>query len=491
MIHRTWLLAAAPLALAGCMTSTGDTAMLSAGQTSPITQAERQQGTAANAGIVAEFGGAYTGPQSAYIERIGQKVAVQSGLSTNAGAFDVTTLNSAVNNAFAVPGGYIYVTRQLVALMNDEAELAAVLGHEVAHVAARHSAQRQSVAQRNSILGALGQAIVGAVAGNSGLAGLASRGIGTGAQLATLGYSRGQETQSDDLGIAYLTRASYDPSALSTMLESLAAQNALDQRIRGDARSMPAWASTHPDPGARVQRAAQRAQAEGVTGGLRNRDAFLAAIDGMPYGDDPAQGVIQGQSFLYPTGRVAFTVPQGFTMQNSAKAVSISGPNAQAQFATARYDGNIERYVQTVLGGLSGNGTTPAATVRRTTIGGMPAGIASVRANSGSGAVDATIVAYAPSNAQAYHFVILAPAGQGVGALEPMVESFRRMSTADAAAVKSRRLRVVTVGATDTVAGLANRMAFDDQKLERFLVLNRLSANARLRAGEKVKIVTY
>lgn len=485
-----WFMAAAPLALSACAVPMAETAPLAAGQATPITASERQQGTQAHAGLVAEFGGAFSGSQAAYVERIGRNVAVKSGLSSDPGAFDVTLLNSPVNNAFAVPGGYVYATRQLVALMNDEAELAAVLGHEVAHVAARHSQQRQAVTQRNTLLGALGQAIVGAVGGDSGLADLLGRGIGTGAQLATLGYSRGQETQSDDLGIQYLVRAGYDPAALATMLESLAAQNALDQRLSGNARTLPEWASTHPDPASRIQRAASQAAATGASG-TRNREAFLTAINGMMYGDDPAQGVIEGRSFLYPTGRVAFSVPQGFTMQNSARAVSISGEGAQAQFGSAAYSGNIESYVRSVFAGLSSGGTVPQFQVQRTTIGGIPAATATVRASSGSNPIDATVVAYAVSNTQAYHFVIVTAAGQGAGALAPMVQSFRRMTASEVSEIRPRYVRVVMVGSGDTAASLAARMAFDDNKLERFRVLNRLSATATLRAGERVKIVTY
>ena len=127
---------------------------LQAGRAQPITAQERQQGAQANPSLTAEYGGALTGRQAAYVESIGRRIATQSGLSNSPGAFNVTLLNSPIDNAFAIPGGYVYVTRNLVALMNDEAELAAVMGHEVAHVAARHSRQRQSRAQRNVLGGA-------------------------------------------------------------------------------------------------------------------------------------------------------------------------------------------------------------------------------------------------------------------------------------------------------------------------------------------------
>ncbi|TPG13191.1 M48 family metalloprotease [Sphingomonas oligophenolica] len=459
------------------------------GRAAPITAAERQQGNQTNASITAQYGGALAGRQAAYVEAVGRRIAVQSGLSSSPQAFDVKLLNSPVENAFAIPGGYVYVTRNLVALMNDEAELAAVMGHEVGHVAARHSAKRQSAATRNSIFGSLGQAIVGAIAGNSAIGGLLSRGVGVGSQLATLGYSRGQETQADDLAIRYLASAGYDPLALSTVLESLARQTALEGRISGDARAVPQWASTHPDPAARVRRAAQQAAA--IRGGeqARNRDAFLTAIDGMMYGDDPQQGVIDGRTFLYPAFGVAFDVPQGFTLQNGSDAVAISGQGAQANFGALPFTGDLDRYVQSVVQSIGGSPS--AAPLQRNTVNGFRTAYTQLRAVSSNTPVDVTIFAYQLGSTRAAHFVIVAPAGSGAGALEPMLGSLRRLSNDDAARVRPRYLRAVTVRSGDTAQSLSARMAYDDLRLERFLVLNRLDPREPLQPGEKVKVVTY
>ncbi|OYW83415.1 MAG: peptidase M48 Ste24p, partial [Sphingobium sp. 32-64-5] len=374
------------------------------------------------------------------------RVAVQSGLSSNPADFTVVLLDSPVDNAFATPGGYVYVTRGLLALMNDEAELAAVLGHEVGHVAARHSQRRQKTAQRNSILGVLGQVLVGAVAGDSGFGQLLGRGINTGAQLATLGYSRGQETESDDLAVNYLRGAGYDSDSLASMLASLASQNGLNKQLAGDARSVPEWASTHPDPGSRIRRAASRAQAVGGTNLPRNREAFLAAIDGMLYGDNPRQGMIVGRDFLHPELKLAFTIPQGFTMTNGARAVSITGPNTQAQFSSARLSGDLRSHVASLLQGLVGAQTN--ADVRTTTINGLPTAYTQARATSGRTQVDLTIFAYALGD-NAYHFAVLTPAGRGLGAATSLVESFRPLSSADAARVRPRYLRVVSVKSGD------------------------------------------
>ena len=493
MNRKLLLAAAAPVALAASALGLSQAAPAQAPaqqqQRAPFTASERQQAVQQHPALVAEFGGAYGGKQAPYVTQVAQRIAAPSGLS--ASTLNTTLLNSPVDNAFAVPGGYVYITRQLVALMNDEAELAAVMGHEVAHVAARHGQKRQSVAQRNNILGALGQAVVGAVTGNSTIGRYLGQGIGTGSQLATLGYSRGQETQSDDLAINYLVSAGYDPTALASMLRSLSAQQALDARLSGrDARSAPAWASTHPAPGARVQRAAQRAGAAGRSG-TRNREAFLASIDGMMYGEDPRQGIIEGRDFLHPDMRIAFTIPQGFAMQNGANAVTITGQSAQAQLSTAAYDGSLETYVGSVVRGLAGNASPPSAGVQRTSVNGIPAAYTSFRAASGNTQLDATVFAFAPARDRAYHFVILAPAGRGLGGLESMVQSFRTLSAQQAAAIRPRYLRVVTVGPRDTIASISERMAWPSARLERFLVLNGLDNTARLQPGQRVKIVTY
>ncbi|WP_088185418.1 M48 family metalloprotease [Sphingobium sp. Z007] len=459
---------------------------------SSISAQDKASGAKQHPELLKEFGGPYAGPQAKYVEGVGRRIAVQSGLSNAQGDFTVTLLNSPVNNAFAIPGGYVYVTRQLMALMNDEAELAGVLGHEVGHVAAQHGQRRQKAATRNAIGGALLGALAGAFLGDSGLAGLVQKGIGTGSQLLTLKFSRTQEYEADDLGIRYLASGGYDPRALSGMLASLAAQSNLDARLAGSARSMPEWASTHPDPGARVQRAANAAAATRATGAARNRDAFLNALDGVLYGDDPKQGVIDGNRFRHPDLRLSFAAPSGFGMENGADAVSITGSGGQAQFGAAPYSGNLAAYIDSVFAKLGGSdGGAPAGGVRRTTVNGLPAAYRTVRASSQSSEVDATVFAYDFGGGKAYHFLLLTPAGQGLGPFAAMVQSVQRLSAQEAAAIKPRRVDVVTVKAGDTVQTMAKRMAYSDYQLDRFLTMNALSANATLRPGQRVKIVTW
>ena len=462
-------------------------APLSAQTARNIGASDKATGAKANPELIAEFGGAVSGPQATYVAGIGKNIAIQSGLSNARDDFTVTLLNSSVNNAFAIPGGYVYTTRQLVALMNNEAELAGVLGHEVGHVAARHSKKRQSAATRNGLLGVLGQ-VLGSVVGG-GFGNVISQGAQYGAQYFTLSFSRAQETEADNLGIQYLKSAGYDGRAMSTVLQSLANQTALDARIMGTGGNrVPEWASTHPDPASRVRAALVRAGTSAT--GITNRDTFLSRIDGIMYGDDPKQGVVEGSRFTHPELRLTFQAPNGFYVVNGTRAVTIGGTSGKGEFSSAAYNGDLDSYIRSVFAGLGGQNQAqiPVSQIERTTVNGIPAAYATARVASGSGQVDVMVFAYEFSNGQAYHFTTISPAGQS-GAFDQMFRSMRRISASEAAAIKPRRIAIVTARSGDTVRSLAGRMAYSDYQLERFLVLNGLTANSTLSAGQKVKIV--
>nr|WP_284125178.1 M48 family metalloprotease [Parerythrobacter aestuarii] len=452
----------------------------------PISQSEAQQGAENHPKLLAEFGGAMSGPQAAYVEQVGKNIAVQSGLGNAREDFTVSLVNSPVNNAFAIPGGYIYTTRQLVALMNNEAELAAVLGHEVGHVAARHSQRRQQTAQRNSIAGLLGAVVSSVLLRDSGIGNTLSKAFLQGSQLLTLKFSRSQELQADELGIQYLTQAGYDPQAMSTVLRSLALQNSLDAQLQGRNASIPAWASTHPDPASRVRTASEKAQ--GLPGSVANRDTFLARIDGILYGDDPEQGVIEGQDFIHPDLRLRFSAPAGFYMVNGTRAVSINGQSGQAKLTLGQYNGDLEAYVRSAFAGLSNQQQISPASIRRTTVNGLPAAYGTARVNNGSSQIDLTVFAYEFAPNQAYHFQAITQADKA-NVFNSMYQSMRRISAAEAGAVIPRRIDVVTVQRGDSVASLARRMAYDTAQVERFRVLNALGTNDVLQAGQKVKLV--
>ena len=439
--------------------------------------------------LVKEYGGAEVGARAAYVEGVGRRVAAYSGVANPGQAYRFTTLNSAVENAFAVPGGYIYITRQLMALMDDEAELAFVLGHETGHIAANHAQARRSAAQRNSILGVLG-AIIGSSIGGNAFGNM----LAQSAQLRTLSFSRDQEYQADTLGTRYVVAAGYDPLGGANILASLGRADALQLRIQGKGnRSLPEWASTHPNSENRVQRERQLAIQSGRAGkGLRNRDAFLAQIEGLTVDDDPAQGVIEGRSFSHPDLRLQFVVPTGYLMQNSTSAVTIEGSAGKAQFSGGGYSGSLETYLDRVLYQLTGGRQQVAmAQPQQVNINGLPALVSIGRANTSSGAVDVSIMAYRWDRNTVYHFVMLTQAGSGVGPFTSMVNSLRRLTPQEASSIRPRVIDVVTVGRGDTIQSLSQRMAYRDFQVDRFRSLNGLAANAALIPGQRVKVVVY
>ncbi len=449
-------------------------------QSRSISASDKSQGAQAHPELMTQFGGAYSGPQADFVERVGKRVALQSGLSNSDRDFTVTLLNSPVENAFAIPGGYVYVTRQLLALMNSEAELASVLGHEVGHVAARHSNKRNT----RSTIGGLLAAGIGAVTG-SDLAGRLASGA---SQLYTLGFSRSQEYDADSLGVRYITGAGYDPYALSSMLTQLNAETTLDARISGrDANAVPSWMSTHPNGAERVARARKLAQDTRRAPSPAVQDvAFLRSLDGLRYDDDPGEGIVDGNTFRHPAMRLKFTVPQGYKIGNASDAVSVQGQGGQAQFRSGSSTNDLTSFVAQRFNDLGAR--IDQANVRPAQFGGRNAATATVTANANGQRVDATIVAYAFPGAT-YWFTLITPAGQGIGPFGSMLQSVATLTDAEAGAIKGKRIRIVQVKAGDTVDTLARQMAYPDYQRERFTTLNGIANNAVLRPGMLVKLV--
>ncbi|HEX3423407.1 MAG TPA: M48 family metalloprotease [Sphingomicrobium sp.] len=451
-----------------------------------IAQAQRE-----NAQLIEELGGAETGPRATYVESVGRRVAAYSGIASPGQQLHFTTLNSAVENAFSVPGGYVYITRQLMTLMGDESELAFALGHEVGHIAGNHAHQREEV-EREAAREALpyvwmGQ-IMGGVASEIALRSLLA------AKLQTLSFSREQEYEADTFGLRYMISAGYDPAGAAELLGSLARETALQARVQGRTnRRIPEWALTHPLSENRMQRVLQEVRGTGRLGkGLRNRDAFLNQIDGIYVDDDPAQGIIDGPTFTHPDLRIQFRVPTGYLMSNGTYAVTISGSAGKAQFSGGRASGSLDNYILRVFQQLiEGQGQIAIPQPKRMTVNGMPTEYTTAHVNTGSGMIDATVIAYQWDPQHIYHFAMLTQGGTGLGPFTPMVNSLRRISQAEADNIRPRIIHVVTVRAGETLQSLASKMAYRDYQLDRFLVLNGMTANSTLVPGQRVKLVVY
>ena len=258
--------------------------------------------------------GHYEGPAlDSYISGIGKKLGALSHQPNLEYSFKV--LDSPVVNAFAVPGGFVYLTRGILAYLNDEAELAGVIGHEIGHIAARHSAQQYSRAQAAQLGLGLGSVLSETFRKYAGLA-------QAGMSLLFLSYSRDNERQADDLGVLYSSKAGYDARNLANMFVTLERLNP------GEGRDgLPAWFSTHPNPPDRVaaiQKGAQEWQSQNPQVRIAtNRNEYLQKLDGLVFGDDPRQGYAEGQMFYHPGLKFQFPFPAGWTVNNTASQVQV------------------------------------------------------------------------------------------------------------------------------------------------------------------------
>jgi predicted Zn-dependent protease len=438
--------------------------------------------------IAAEFGGPYNDPDlQRYVTSIGNLLGQASDRPGAARGF--TILDSDIVNAFAVPSGDIFVTRGLIALANSEAELASVLGHEIAHVTAEHSENRQERGTYGA-LGALGAGLVGALLGAPQLGQLGQ----LGAQAWLSRYSREQETEADLLGIRFMSRAGYDPRAAAWFLKSLQDESELESKLTGAPRGDAAYSfmSDHPRTGERVQVAIEAASGVTVKDPMLARDIYLQKIDGLIWGSSPDQGVVRGRTFLHPKLRFGFEVPDGFRLVNGEAQVQAKGPNN----ALVVFDRNPQpfRGAPDVYISRAWAAKAQLSNLERFTVGGMPAATATTRAQlKNVGTVDVRFVAIAWSEDTFYRFLFVTPPN-GLRNLDPAfqrtAQSFHRLSEAEAAAIRPLRVRVVTVRQGDTIDSLARMMQVDRLQKEQLIVLNGMPADYQVKPGDKVKIVT-
>jgi predicted Zn-dependent protease len=448
-------------------------------------QEEKRIGAEEHPKMLARFGGVYDDIEiGAYVAGIGGRLVKSSELPNL--EFRFTVLNSPSVNAFALPGGYVYVTRGLLALANSEAELAGVLAHEIGHVTARHAAQRYN----RAIATSLGTAILGAVVQSPGVNQLAQ----IGGELFLKGFSREQEFQADTLGVRYMSRVGYDPEAQAAFLRTLSSHSDLERQLvagRDGRDSGQDFFATHPRTEDRVLKAIAAAQVSGVRAGAPlRREQYLRKMTGLLYGDDPEQGLVRGRSFVHPGLGFAFEVPPGYRLFNTERAVIAKGPeDARIRFDAAKKPtaADLTSYLaQTWARGLT------LTDVERITVNGMDAATGRASIRSAGKPADLRLVAVRFSKEEIYRIMMVTPLR-----IEPRVRrelqrttySFRRLTQREAAEYRPFRLGVIAVQPGDTIEALARRMPFDDYQVARFQTLNGLSANARVLPGQQVKIV--
>ncbi|MCA8928402.1 MAG: M48 family metalloprotease [Alphaproteobacteria bacterium] len=449
---------------------------------------ERRLGAEAHPKILQQFGGPYDDPKlQAYVNGIGQLLASSSELPKEKWTF--TVLDSDIINAFALPGGYIYISRGLVALADDEAQLASVIGHEIGHDTARHFANRQTQAIGAQIGVAVLSVLTAATVGGDA-AGMVGQLGGTAAQGYLASYSRGQELESDSLGIRYMARTGYDTAASAEFLGKLETSKALLARLKDEAPRGYSYLDTHPPSAERVREATAQIHRPPPPGAGRDRNLFLQKLDGMIYGDSPAQGFRKGRVFAHPRLRLRFEVPEGFYLLNFPDKVVGDGPDdAYVIFDhdAKRWSGDMPSYLTRQWGAK-----VRLRDVEAIRVNGRSAATGWTRGTSNGRQVDLRLVAVRWNDGQIYRFRFLAPtqvmARYNRGFRETTY-SLRSLSAAEAARLKPDRIRIHTVRRGETFEGLARQTPFTRLAAEHLRVLNGYAPGQQPQAGVRIKLV--
>nr|WP_272213557.1 M48 family metalloprotease [Marinicella sp. W31]MDC2879517.1 M48 family metalloprotease [Marinicella sp. W31] len=425
--------------------------------------------------ILETYGGQYRDPQ---VERLIARIAgALTAVSENPQqTYRITILNSPTINAFALPGGYLYVTRGLLALATDASEIAAVLSHEMAHVTANHGIERQRREEAEAISN---EVIAEVLPDTPQVEQIAARG-----KMRLAAFSRQQELEADAIGIRMLAEAGYDPAAATRFLRSMAAF-AQYESAGAEGESLD-FLSSHPSTPRRIQLADDQAALYANVGANEvGQEYFLNGINGLLYGSNPDEGYIRDRNFYHPKLEITFEVPAGFSMTDKANAVVATGPGDIA----IRFDGvkakgrrDLGDYIQSgwVTGLVPGS-------VETTSVNGMPA--ATAHAVAGDWSFDVTVIR---DGNEIYRLLTAAP--RGSGQLEDIASSvrasFHKMTPQEIASLKPLRIRIVKVRPGDTVAGLSANMMGTSRKLALFKILNALGPGATLSVGDEVKIVS-
>jgi predicted Zn-dependent protease len=325
--------------------------------------------------------------------------------------------------------------------------------------------------------------------GNQAIGQLASQG----AAVYLKSFSRDEEYQADLLGVRYITKANYDPRAMATFLQKLLLHSRLAAQMAGHPGQADQFdiMATHPRTVDRVERAmAEAGTTTSVSNPVLNAGVYLAKIDGLLYGDDPKEGVVRGQRFIHPVLRFAFQVPNGYRLMNGADQVTAQGPGDGSAIA---FDLGPKDNSSDLVSYLSRDWAAKLALsdVQRLTIDGLPAatGRAFVDTDSGRLYVRMTVVRL---DNMIYRFLCIAAPGKADqldAGFQSTSASFRRLSASEAAAIRPKHIKIITAGKSDTVASLAQRMAFSDYREERLRALNGLQPGDTVTPGQRVKIV--
>jgi predicted Zn-dependent protease len=424
--------------------------------------------------ILASYGGIYENAQlqAEIAKTVDRLVAASERPNLK---YQVTILNSPAINAFALPNGHLYVTRGLIALANDKAELASVLAHEMGHVIARHAAIREDQARQAALI----SHVVSDVLSDPQMGAMAL----AKSKLTLAAFSRQQEFEADGIGVGISARAGFDPYGASRFLADM--QRNADLKTSGSENRAPDFLTTHPATPDRIKMALANARQFSSPGaGERDRDQYLGDINGMVYGEDPSEGFVRGRRFLHPKLGFTFLAPPGFSLDNTAQAVlGLKGGDEAMRLDVVSVPAEQTLPAYLTSGWME---KVDPSSVEEFQINGFPAATATAKGDEWSFRLFAVRF-----GSDVYRFIFAAKNKTEAidRSFRESIATFRRMSLEESAQVHPLHLKIVTVGANDTVEKLARRMATADHSLERFRVLNGLAARDTVKPGAKVKLV--
>ena len=423
--------------------------------------------------ILAAFGGEY---ESRELEALGaeilEKLAPVSELPAQ--RYRLSILNSSGINAFALPSGHIYITRGMLALINDTAEFAAVLGHEMAHISANHAAMREEQVKTDEIVARFRSRLLNDQTG-------AQQRLSSG-RITLAGFSRAQELQADAIGVNTVAKAGFDAFGASRFLTNLERYMAAYGAPKSN---QPDFLATHPSNPERIQQALMSARTfTGPDQGIRDRERYLKAIDGLAYGDDPRRGLVRGRSYIH--ARLGFTMlaPEGFALDNGAQAVTGIGPNDTAlrlDLVKIPASQSLSDYLAS--GWADGLIT---GTIEPSTINGFQ--IASALAKSGEWTFRIYVIRF---GTEVYRVIF------GAQNLTPEIDasfrasmdSFRRLTSNEIRDIRQPRIRIIRNSAGDSVQTLSDRRGGGPELARQLRILNGLDLQEDRFPGDSIKVV--
>ena len=414
-----------------------------------------------------------------FVSTVGLRLA--QGSERPALPWHFAVVDSPAINAFALPGGYIYLTRGIMPFLGDEAELAGVLGHEIGHVTARHAAQRSSRATGAQLGVLLGSIFVPAA---RPFGQLAEAGLG----VLFLKYGRDDELQADSLGVRYAAQSGWDPSGVARMLTTL-------DRIEDaseDRRGVPNWLATHPPPADRVQSAIAQARTGAKPTRTADRDDYMRQIDGLVYGDNPDQGVVRGDQFLHKSLRFSLEFPRGWDVVNGPTQVVAKRPNTNVFVLLQLVERPTGRDIEQIALNTMRDAGFRSLGGDRSSINGLNAFVGTYEGTMqdlGRVTIRAAHLVHDPNVFMVAGIAPVQTFDQVERDLSGSIRSFRPLTAAQAENIRPNRIRPYVAREGDTWQSIAEREGGGAIKPETLAIMNGRMGTDQPKAGERLKVV--